>query len=177
MNPGITSQNCPHLQFFASSLHSAQKIAFFDRDGTLNYDEGYTYKKEDLQLLPQGTEVLRIAIKNGWTPVVVSNQSGISRGFYTLESAKAFNSELRQAFLQIDLRIDYFIFCTHDNFSNCDFRKPASGMLDLVFNSSQADLFVMFGNSISDSEAAAKAKIVYSDISKIESCISILDSK
>ena len=176
MNQLIASQNCPHLQYFASSLYSARKIAFFDRDGTLNHDDGYTFKKEDLQLLPQGIEVLSIAIENDWTPVVVSNQSGISRGYYTLESAKEFNSELRHTLLQINLRLDYFIFCTHDNFSNCDFRKPASGMLDLVCNSTQADLFVMFGNSSSDMNAAATAKIVYSDISNIERCISILDS-
>ena len=80
-----------YLQYFASSLYSARKIAFFDRDGTLNHDDGYTFKKEDLQLLPQGIEVLSIAIENDWTPVVVSNQSGISRGYYTLESAKEFN--------------------------------------------------------------------------------------
>jgi histidinol-phosphate phosphatase family protein len=177
MNPLASTQNCPHLQFFASSLPTAKKIAFFDRDGTLNHDEGYTFKKEDLQLLPQGVEVLRLAIENGWTPVVISNQSGISKGFYTIDSAMAFNFELRQALLQIHLRLDYFIFCAHDNFSNCDYRKPASGMLDFVFNSTQADFFVMFGNSISDREAALKAKIVYSDISNIKNCTSILDCK
>lgn len=177
MNPLVASQNCPHLQFFGSSLRSAQKIAFFDRDGTLNYDEGYTFEKEDLQLLPQGIKVLRAAIKKGWTPVVVSNQSGISKGFYTLESAKIFNSELRQALLLMDLRIDYFVFCEHDNFPICDFRKPAPGMLDLIFNLTRAESFVMFGNSLSDSDAAANAKIVYSDISKFEECTSILDSK
>jgi len=176
MSQLVSSQNCPQLQYFASSLYSARKIAFFDRDGTLNHDEGYTYKKEDLRLLPQGLEVLGMAIKNGWTPVVVSNQSGISRGYYTLESAKEFNSELRQALLQIDLTVDYFLFCTHNDSSNCGFRKPESGMLELVLDSTQADTFVMFGNSITDRDAAAKAKIVYSDISKIEDCISILDS-
>jgi histidinol-phosphate phosphatase family protein len=176
MNQIMAAQNCPHLQYFASSLYSARKIAFFDRDGTLNHDDGYTHKKEDLRLLPQGIEVLGIAIKSGWTPVVVSNQSGISRGYYTLDSAREFNSGLRQALLQIDLTVDYFIFCIHDNSSNCEFRKPESGMLDLVLDSTQTDTFVMFGNSITDKDAAAKAKIVYSDISKIKDCISILDS-
>lgn len=176
MSQLVSSQYCPQLQYFASSLQSAEKIAFFDRDGTLNHDDGYTYKTEDLQLLPQGIEVLHIAIRNGWTPVVISNQSGVSRGYYTLESAKVFNFELRQALLQIDLQLDYFIFCTHDNFSNCHFRKPASGMLDYVINSTRADLFVMFGNSITDSDAAAGAKIAYSDISNIKNCLSILDS-
>lgn len=177
MSPLITTQDCPNLQFFSSSLDSAQKIAFFDRDGTLNYDEGYTFKGEDLRLLPQGIKVLRVAINNGWTPVVVSNQSGISKGLYSIESARAFNSELRHALLQLDLLLDHFIFCAHGSFSNCRFRKPDSGMLDFVLKSTRADRFVMFGNSTSDNEAAIKAKIVYSDISETNNCLSILDSK
>lgn len=177
MNQLVTNQNCPQLQFFSFSLDSAQKIAFFDRDGTLNYDEGYTHKKEDLRLIPQGIGVLEVAIKNGWTPVVVSNQSGISKGLYSLESARAFNMELRQTLLRLNLPLDHFIFCIHENFSNCEFRKPGSGMLDFVFNLSVAMKFAMFGNSISDSEAAAKAKIVYSDISETQNCSSILESK
>jgi D-glycero-D-manno-heptose 1,7-bisphosphate phosphatase len=121
--------------------------------------------------------VLKVAIANGWTPVVVSNQSGISKGLYSLESARAFNSELKRTLLQKGLILDHFVFCIHDNFSNCEYRKPGSGMLDLVLNSTQADNFVMFGNSTSDSQAAARAKIIYSDISQTENCLSLLECR
>jgi histidinol-phosphate phosphatase family protein len=167
-------QNCPEFQTFSDGLQKAKRVAFFDRDGTLNHDEGYTYQVNKLRILPQGANVLGCAIENNWTPIVVSNQSGIAKGLFSVDDVRVFNSSLRDELLKSGLRLDYFMFCVHDKFSDCIYRKPKAGMLDAIKGDSAADKFVMFGNSEVDSLAAKMAGVDYSDITEVDVCLKLL---
>jgi histidinol-phosphate phosphatase family protein len=167
-------QNCPEFQTFSNGLEKSKKIAFFDRDGTLNHDEGYTYQVNKLRILPHGASVLRFAIENEWTPVVVSNQSGIAKGFFSVDDVRRFNSNLRDELLKSDLYLDHFMFCVHDKFSECIYRKPKPGMLNTIMKQTIAVRFVMFGNSEVDSDAAKMAKVNYSDITAVDECLDLL---
>ena len=62
---------------------NVQKAIFLDRDGTLNVDTGYVFRRADWQWLPGAKEGLKILADAGFLLLVVSNQSGIARGFYT----------------------------------------------------------------------------------------------
>ncbi len=169
-----SQQNCPEFQTFSNGLEKAKKIVFFDRDGTLNHDEGHTYQVNKLRILPHGASVLRFAIENEWTPVVVSNQSGIAKGLFSAEDVRRFNSSLRDELLKSKLFLDHFMFCVHDKYSECIYRKPEPGMLDTIMRLTIADRFVMFGNSEVDSVAANTAKIDYSDITAVNDCLDLL---
>ncbi len=70
------------------------KAIFLDRDGTINVDHGYVYKVEKLELLPGVLEALKIFKEAGFIFIVITNQSGIGRGYYTLEDANIFNKAL-----------------------------------------------------------------------------------
>lgn len=72
------------------------KAIFLDRDGTINVDFGYVYKPQELELLPGVAEALRIFQELGYLLIVITNQSGIGRGYFTLEDAEQFNRALAQ---------------------------------------------------------------------------------
>lgn len=72
------------------------KAIFLDRDGTINVDFGYVYKTQELELLPGVAEALRIFQELGYLLIVITNQSGIGRGYFTLEDAEQFNRALAQ---------------------------------------------------------------------------------
>ena len=67
------------------------KAIFLDRDGTINVDFGYVYKTQELELLHGVAEALRIFQELGYLLIVITNQSGIGRGYFTLEDAEQFN--------------------------------------------------------------------------------------
>ena len=63
----------------------ARKAVFLDRDGTMNEDPGYTFRSEDWRWLPEAVKGISVFNNAGWLVSVVSNQSGIARGFYSRE--------------------------------------------------------------------------------------------
>ena len=73
------------------------KAIFLDRDGTINVDFGYVYKTQELELLPGVAEALRIFQELGYLLIVITNQSGIGRGYFTLEDAEQFNRALAKS--------------------------------------------------------------------------------
>jgi histidinol-phosphate phosphatase family protein len=131
-----------------------KKIVFFDRDGTLSIDEGYTVRPEDMRIYPgAGKAVARIR-RAGYSTVVVSNQSAVGRGMARPQDVDATNDECRRQLLaeDSDAEIDVLLYCPHHPDTNCDCRKPKTG---LVRDSSfpwKIDLFAswMVGDKCSD---------------------------
>ena len=105
-------------------VNNHPKAIFLDRDGTLNYDGEYLYDIEDIAILPWVKEGLS-ALKDRWyLLIVITNQSGIGRWYYTFEDALDFTSELQR---QLEMSFDDLYLCHHMEQDHCDCRKPGIG--------------------------------------------------
>lgn len=100
------------------------KAIFLDRDGTLNEDSGYTYKTEHFVILPGVIDGLKRLQKNNFKLFIVSNQSGIGRGYYTETDMHKFNSHMLTEFKKEGIRIEKIYFCPHTPEQACNCRKP-----------------------------------------------------
>ena len=113
---------------------------FFDRDGTLNYDPGYLKSAAELRLLPGVTAALARLKAAGARLVVVTNQSGISRGFLTLKDLEAIHARLQGILEQEDAALDAIYFCPHHPDDGCRCRKPGTAMVERAVSELQLDL-------------------------------------
>lgn len=113
---------------------------FLDRDGTLNYDPGYLKSAAELKLLP-GVGVALARLKAaGARLVVVTNQSGVARGYLTLKDLEAIHARLQGLLEQDDASLDAIYFCPHHPNDHCRCRKPERGMVDRAVAELQIDL-------------------------------------
>ena len=99
------------------------KAIILDRDGTLIEDKDYAYKIEDFELLPGVIEGLKILQKN-FLLFIVTNQSGIGRGFYTDREFHKFNDHLIGILKENQIRIKRTFYCPHVKENNCECKKP-----------------------------------------------------
>lgn len=142
-----------------------RKAVFFDRDGTINVNYGYVYKKEQLEFVDGIPEIIKDYNEKGILVVVVSNQAGIARGLYTEREMHDFNNYMNQQLQDIyGAHIDKFYFCPHhpEFTGKCDCRKPSSGMFFRAAKELDIDLknSVMYGDKESDMIAAKNAGIL-----------------
>ena len=147
---------------------SGRRAAFLDRDGVINVDLPYTHRREDFQFVPGVLEAVRELRRLGFVPVVVTNQSGIGRGFYTENDFNTLTDWMKQRFAAGEAAIDAVYFCPHHPSDAieayriaCDCRKPAPGMLIAAARDLNLDLpnSAMFGDRASDLEAAQTAGV------------------
>ena len=138
--------------------------AFLDRDGVLNIDHGYVYRLDALDVIPGAGEAVRLLNDAGYLVIVVTNQSGVARGFYGEDDVARFNDELSRRRALHGARSDAFYHCPHHpegavaRFAiSCDCRKPGPGMLAQAARDFEIDLGGSFliGDRDGDSEAAA----------------------
>ncbi|SNR88374.1 D-glycero-alpha-D-manno-heptose-1,7-bisphosphate 7-phosphatase [Desulfurobacterium atlanticum] len=102
-----------------------KKAIFLDRDNTLIEDEGYIHEPEKVKLLPTVGEGLKLLKEKGFLLIVVSNQSGIGRGYFKEEDFHAVNKKLNSLLKEnFNVEIDDFFFCPHKPDDNCLCRKP-----------------------------------------------------
>jgi D,D-heptose 1,7-bisphosphate phosphatase len=112
------------------------KAIFLDRDGTIIKDKNYAYKKEDIKFLPKSIEGLKLLQDNNYNLIIVTNQSGIARGFFSETDYFNFRDELHHKLELKGVNIDAEYFCPH-HFEegrgkyriNCTCRKPNPGMI------------------------------------------------
>lgn len=143
-----------------------KRAIFLDRDGTIIVDKGFVHKKEDLELLPGAAQAIKLAREAGFLVVVVTNQSGVARGYFTEEEVKAFNAYLNRVLAQRGARIDAFYYCPHHPQAPieayrkaCSCRKPRPGLLLRAAQELGIDLCQswMIGDSPRDAEAGQRA--------------------
>lgn len=139
---------------------------FLDRDGIVNRDFGYVYEKEKLELVDGIIELIDFFSHELDHIIVVSNQSGIGRGFYSYEDWETFNQEIQIQLNHKGVKIDKFYCCPHlphiSPNKGCDCRKPNSGMLlnaqkDFSLNLEKS---ILVGDNISDIQAARNAGLL-----------------
>lgn len=139
---------------------------FFDRDGTLNHDGGYTHRVEDLVWMPQAREAIAHINERGYFVFVVTNQAGIARGYYDDGAVTAFHGAMQASLASVGGHVDAFEWCPHHPEAaiaayrrDCSRRKPGPGMLLDLMAAWPVDTERSFliGNSSADMEAARAA--------------------
>jgi D-glycero-D-manno-heptose 1,7-bisphosphate phosphatase len=145
-----------------------RRAAFLDRDGVINIDRGYVYRRDDFQFVSGALEGARRLHELGFLLVVTSNQSGIGRGLYTEDEFNGLTTWMRSEFLAAGAPLAGVYFCPHHPTEarggyrcTCQCRKPAPGMLLDAARELGIDLAssVMFGDQPSDLEAARAAGV------------------
>ena len=109
---------------------------FFDRDGVLNVDHGYTYRPEDFEWVPGAIETIKYCNEQNYLVIVFTNQSGVARGYYTEDDMHVLHHFMNQELAKHGAHIDQFYYCPHHPQGKvapysmiCNCRKPAPGML------------------------------------------------
>jgi D-glycero-D-manno-heptose 1,7-bisphosphate phosphatase len=110
---------------------SKLKAILLDRDGTLIEDKNYAYKIEDFELLPGVIEGLR-QLQREFIFFIVTNQSGIGRGYYTIRDFHNFNNHLIRLLEEENIKIQKTYFCPHLREEDCDCRKPNTKFIDEI---------------------------------------------
>ena len=141
---------------------------FFDRDGVLNIDHGYTYRQQDFQWMPGALETIKYFNEHNYFVFVITNQGGIARGYYTEQDMHALHEFMSEELHKQGGHIDAFYYCPHylngkeEQYSKaCICRKPAPGMIKQAFREwdiEQVGSFLI-GDKPSDLQAAEASSI------------------
>jgi len=136
------------------------KAVFLDRDGTLNEDTLYPHKIKDFKLLPGVIQGLR-KLSNEFIFVIITNQSGIGRGYYEEKDFKNFNNHLLKTFVERGIHIKKTYCCPHTPEDMCDCRKPNTRYIEQAVEEFQIDLkgSWVIGDHPHDIEMGLKAGI------------------
>ena len=137
------------------------KAIFLDRDGVINIDKSYVYKKEDFEFCEGVVEVLKHFQSLGYLLIIVTNQSGIGRGYYSEEAFQELSQWMSDALLENDIKINAIYHCPHAPEEGCECRKPRSGMFYKAIEAFDIDVkdSWMIGDKISDIQAANGAGV------------------
>lgn len=141
-----------------------KRVVFLDRDGTMNTEVNYLHRPEDLVLIPGTAEAVRLFNEAGFAVIVVTNQAGVARGYYTEEDVEKLHQYLNTLLGQSGAHVDAFYYCPHHPEHgigkykmDCRCRKPGTGM----FEAAERDLAGgidrenswMIGDKLCDTEA------------------------
>ena len=151
----------------------SDKVVILDRDGTVVVDRGYLDDPAGLEFEPGAAEGLHWLYSHGYRLIVITNQSGIGRGLFSLDRLEAMNARLSEMVELAGARLSGLYFCPHAPDANCNCRKPALGLMtkaasELGFAPASA---IVIGDKESDIEfgrrAGAKTILIAADQSKV----------
>jgi len=136
---------------------SQQALIVLDRDGVINHDSTAFIKSPDEYIaLPGSATAIAQLNDAGYTVVVATNQSGVGRGIFSLETLEKIHDKMSAIVKTVGGHIDGIYFCPHPPDANCDCRKPKPGLLQQIadqYDRTAAELIVV-GDSLRDLEAA-----------------------
>lgn len=101
---------------------------FFDRDGVIIVDKGYQVESDAIEFFPDAITALK-EIDGRFMKVVISNQSGVARGYFTSEDVRKFDGLIAQKLKENGIWFDNWYFCPHGPDDGCACRKPEPGMI------------------------------------------------
>ncbi|HET8974156.1 MAG TPA: HAD family hydrolase [Pseudolabrys sp.] len=142
--------------------------AFLDRDGVLNVDHGYVHRPEQLEWIAGAPESVRLLNEAGYYVLVITNQSGVARGFFDETAVKLFHAHMQNVLAGKGAHIDAYYYCPHHPEGTvkafamaCSCRKPCTGMLEQAAREWPIDLSRSFfmGDKDDDMAAAAAFKV------------------
>ena len=140
-------------------MQKLNAAVFLDRDGTLIVDRGYLDNTQEIELLPGVGPALARIQATGLMLVVVTNQSGIGRGYFPRSMVREQHRVLSGKLREFGVTLDAVAVCPHHPQENCDCRKPRPGMLVRTAQTNGIDLAssYMIGDKSSDIEAGRAA--------------------
>ena len=146
---------------------SGQRVAvFLDRDGTINEELNFIRRPDEVVLIPGAAEAIRTLNQRGFVTCVISNQSGVARGFLTENDLVPIHARLEEELGRLGAHVDRIAYCPHHPTEGvppyniaCRCRKPATGMLDDAARELDLDLARSFvvGDRLTDIEAGKNA--------------------
>lgn len=159
------------MQAAISSMENKQKqtkAVFFDRDGTLNVDIHYLHRPQDFIWTEDAKEAIRYCNEKGYLVIIVTNQSGVARGYYSEADIDFLHAWMNEELMKEGAHLDALYYCPHHPEGRvpaytkvCDCRKPAPKMLNDAcrdFNIDKAKSFFI-GDTIGDMQCAKNAHI------------------
>jgi len=128
---------------------------FLDRDGTINEEVGYLDSIDKLNLFPNSAEAIRLINQSGMKTVVMTNQSGVAKGYFTEEFVRTVHERIQEILRGKGAFIDAFYYCPHHHsegvghyLQSCACRKPEAGML--IEASKELDIDLMRSYTVGD---------------------------
>ncbi len=134
------------------------KLVILDRDGVINFDsDQYIKSPDEWRPIPGSLEAIARLNQSGWRVVVATNQSGVGRGLFVMDTLNAIHDKLHKSLAQVGGRVDAIFFCPHTNADHCECRKPKPGLFREIAARLNADLTDVpaIGDSLRDLQAAA----------------------
>jgi D-glycero-D-manno-heptose 1,7-bisphosphate phosphatase len=149
----------------SNGFSGTKRAVFLDRDGTINIEKDYLYRPEDFEFVPGAAEAVKLLKQHGYLVVVVTNQSGVARGYYTEDDVQNLHSYIDRLLDAAGTAVDAWYYCPHhtagkgDYAVDCQCRKPLPGMLLKAASDLDIDLSGswMVGDKLVDVEAGIAA--------------------
>ena len=136
------------------------KLVILDRDGVINFDSDHFIKSPaEWKPIPGSLDAIARLTQAGYRVVVASNQSGIDRGLFDMDTLNDIHDKMHRAVRTAGGRIDAIFYCPHSADSRCNCRKPKPGMFERIagcFNTDLAGTYAV-GDSLRDLQAAVAA--------------------
>jgi heptosyltransferase-2 len=131
---------------------------FLDRDGTLNPDPGYIRSPDQLELFPGVAQALAKLVQAGARLIVVTNQSGVARGLFSIGELEAIHAKLTRLLGEAGAPLDAIYVCPHHPDDSCNCRKPNTGLIDQAVRERAVDLSrsYLIGDHMRDMELAKR---------------------
>ena len=139
---------------------------FIDRDGTISEEVGYVNHPSRFRLFPYSAEAIRILNDSGWLAIVVTNQAGVARGYFSEDVIRKIHQQLVSALHAESARLDAIYYCAHHPSVgeppyrlDCDCRKPKPGLIEQAGRDFEIDMAASWiaGDRYSDVELARNA--------------------
>jgi histidinol-phosphate phosphatase family protein len=124
------------------------KAVFLDRDGTVSFDVPYCSKAEDFKLLSTVPEAIKLLNENGFKVIVITNQSGVARGYFTEEALAQVHKKMEADLEKQGAIIDAIYYCPHHPDDKCDCRKPQITLLQRAVK--EHDIDISFSSMVGD---------------------------
>jgi len=162
------TQHKSHRDGLPDKAGARRPAAFLDRDGVLNVDHGYVHRREQLEWIEGAAEAVRLLNEAGYYVLIITNQSGIARGYYDETAVQSFHAHMQDDLAAHGAHIDAFYYCPHHPEGiikqlavHCRCRKPSPGMLEQAAREWPIDTGASFliGDRDDDLAAATAFKI------------------
>lgn len=134
------------------------RAIFIDRDGTINLDVHYLDDPDKFEMYPGVGEGVKKLKDSGFKVIVITNQSGIARGYFTEKQLSDIHERMKKEFQEFDVMLDGIYYCPHHPDDNCNCRKPNTGLFEKAIREHNIDVkkSYMLGDKILDVGAGKK---------------------